>query len=165
MFKVKKFDVCRATGITSFELEWDMHDGHGLQEDKRTYLLRSDAEKYILSCKRTYILLLFEKYVKHAQVLFETSKQDFYHTQSKIESLDHMLKYLDWFQDKNLEGVCRVLVHPDIEADLRKILLSPSNPSFDSSESRILDMLVFSKKELENYPSQPLKRIRHEERV
>ena len=165
MFKVRKFDVCRATGITSFAISWDLLDGHGEQNHEGAFLTRSDAEKHIISSKRSYIRLLFEKYVFHAKVLIESGNPDYYRTPGKIDSLDRLIKYCHWFQDKNLEGICRVLANPDIESHLRKLLPTPLNSSFHSSEQRVLDMMVFVKKELENYPTQPLKISRHEERV
>jgi hypothetical protein len=145
MFKVKQFEVCRTTGITSFELEWDLLDGHGLQNDKGAFLYRSDAERRIESTKRSYIILLFEKYVLHAKVLIDTGKHDFYKTSAKLESLDRCSRYMHWFQDKPLDAICRVIVA--LEDDLCKILPTPANPSYHSSEERILDMVVFAKKE------------------
>jgi len=162
MFKVKQFEVCRTTGITSFEIQWDLLNGKGPQTDKGAFTTRQEAEKRIESSKRSYILLLFEKYVLHSKVLMEAGKHDFYKTPAKLESLDRCTRYMSWFQDKKLEAICRVIVA--LEEDLRKILPSQANPSHSLSEERILDMVVFAKSENKLNPK-PSKQLQHAERI
>jgi len=164
MFKVKQFEVCRTTGITSFEIQWDLLNGKGVQTDKGAFTTRQEAEKRIESSKRSYILLIFEKYVMHSKVLMEAGKHDFYRTTAKLESLDHCMKYMHWFNEekKQLAAICRVIV--SLEEDLRRILPSPGNPSYGSSEERILDMVVFAKKENQLNPK-PSKQLQHAERI
>ncbi len=148
MFEVKTFDVCPKTGIVSFEMRWDL--GHGTKTDRGNFTDRRDADKYVLSSKRSYILLLFSKYVAHARVLFETGHHDFYRTETKIASLDRCSKYNQWLADKKLEEICKVILV--LEEDMRRILPTPGNPSHSSSESKLIDMIVFCKRELKNYP-------------
>ncbi|MEI7723452.1 MAG: hypothetical protein WCK09_00250 [Bacteroidota bacterium] len=148
MFDLKSFEVCPQTGITSFEMTWDL--GHGVKSDRGSFVDRTDAEKYVLSSKRSYILLMFSKFVVHSRVLFETGHHDFYRKESKLASLDRCIKYNSWLQDKKLEEICKVILA--LEEDLHKILPSPANPSHSSSESKIIDMILFCKKELQNYP-------------
>ncbi len=162
MFKVKQFEVCRTTGITSFEIQWDLHNGKGPQTDKGAFTTRQDAEKRIESSKRSYILLIFEKYVMHSKVLMETGMNDFYRTPAKLESLDRCTRYMHWFQDKKTDAICTVIVA--LEEDLRRILPSPGNPSYCSSEERIIDMVVFAKKENQLNPK-PSKQLQHAERI
>ena len=148
MFELKEFAVCPKTGITSFDMRWDL--GEGPKSDRGNFIDRRDAEKYILSTKRSYILVLFSKYVAHARVLFEAGHKDFYRTEPKIAALDRCSKYNQWFVDKKIEEICKVILV--LEEDMRKILPTPGNPSHGSSESKLLDMIIFCKKELEHYP-------------
>ncbi len=143
MFEVK-LDSCPSTGITSFEMNWDL--GHGKRSDRGAFIDRKDAEKYCYSSKRSYILVLYNNFVQHARILFETGHHDFYRTTSKVESLDKCQKYNQWFQDKTIETICKVILA--IQDDLRRILPSPNNQSFSSSEDKLMDMIVFSKKEI-----------------
>lgn len=148
MFELKSFEVCPKTGITSFDMRWDL--GNGLKSDQGNFVDRRDAERYIISCKLSYIKIMFSKYVMHSRVLFETGHHDFYRKESKIASLDRCSKYNQWFDGKSLEAICKVILV--LEEDLRRILPSPGNPSHSSSESKIMDMIVFCKKEMLNYP-------------
>ena len=148
MFELKSFDICPKTGITSFDMRWDL--GHGTKTDRGSFVDRRDAEKYVLSSKRSYILIMFSKFVSHAMVLFETGHHDFYRKENKIASLDRCQKYNQWLSDKKLEEICKVILV--LEEDLRRILPSPGNSSHSSSEGKILDMIIFCKKELQNYP-------------
>ncbi len=148
MFELKSFDVCQTTGITSYEMHWDV--GRGRRVDRGSFIDRRDAERYISSSKRSYILIMFQNFVSHSRVLFETGHKDFYRTPGKLEALDKCQKYNLWFQDKSLDAICKVVLA--LQEDLRKILPSPNNPSYSSSEERILEMVIFSKKELANLP-------------
>ena len=148
MFELKSFEVCPKTGITSFDMRWDI--GHGPKSDRGSFVDRKDAEKYILSSKKSYILLMFSKFVSHARILFENGHHDFYRTETKIAALDRCMKYNQWLADKKLEEICKVILA--LEEDLRKILPTPGNPSHSSSEGKMLDMIIFCKKELQNYP-------------
>jgi len=154
MFEIKSFEVCPQTGITTFDMRWNL--GHGERSDRGSFINRQDAERYILSSKRSYILLMFSKFVSHARVLFETGHKDFYKTETKVAALDRCQKYNQWLADKKLPEICKVILA--LEEDMRKILPSPNNPSYDASEGKLLDMIVFSKKELNLYPkNQPNK--------
>ena len=144
MFNLKTYDVCRRTGIISFEIEFDI--GSGPKSDRGTFMSKVDADRYIYGSKRHYILIMFEKYVTHSKILFEVGTQGFYHTTEKLAALDRCLKYNSWFQDKKLEEICLVILK--IREDLEKILPSPNNNSFESSKGKLLDMIVFCKKEL-----------------
>ena len=149
MFELKTFEESKVTGITDFEMRWDL--GHGPRVDRGSFTNRHDAEKYVLSTKRSYILVMFERFVNHAVVLFETGHHDFYRKEDKIASLDRCRLYNQWLQDKKLEEICKVLLA--LEEDMRRILPTPGNSSHSSSESKLMDMIVFCKHELKNYPA------------
>jgi hypothetical protein len=148
MFEVTNYKICEVTGITSFELQWDI--GHGIKTDGGNFIDSRDADNYIKSSKRSYILLMFGHYIQHARILFETGTRDFYRKESKITALDRCIKYNDWLQDKPLETICKVILK--LDEDMRRILPTPGNPSHFSSESKIMDMIVFCKRELQELP-------------
>ena len=148
MFRITTFEICKETGITSYELRFNI--GHGEKVDRGAFMQRLDADKYIVSSKRSYILLLFSRYVAHARILFDTGSNDFYRRTEKIEALDRCMKYNEWMADKSLEVIAKVILA--LNEDLRKILPSPSNSSYSSSESKIADMMVFCKEEMKNHP-------------
>ena len=148
MFELKSFDICPQTGITSFDMMWDL--GHGTKTDRGSFIDRRDAENYVNSSKRSYILIMFSKFVSHARILFETGHRDFYRTEPKMASLDRCQRYNEWLENKKLEEICKVILA--LEEDLRRILPTPGNSSHSSSESKIIEMIIFCKKELQNFP-------------
>lgn len=147
MFK-SKIEVCPKTGIASFSLQFNV--GNGNRSHQGGFLTTQDAEKYILSCKISYILITFSKYVSHAHILLEKGSREFYAKTSKMEALDRCMKYNEYLADKPLGLICYTLIR--LEEDMRKILPSPSNPSYHSSSDRIAGMMVFCREELTNHP-------------
>lgn len=148
MFK-SSFREDPLTGVTEFELSFNI--GNGEVKDKGSFMNRLDAEKYIVSSKRDYILVLFGKYVRHANVLFARGDRLFYNTTDKVKALDRCNLYDQWLQNKKLEEICRVLVA--LEPDMRKILPPAANRSHELSEDRVVEMIVFAKEEIRAYPA------------
>ncbi len=148
MFELKQFEESPVTGIVDFEMRWDL--GHGIKVDRGSFTDRRDAEKYVYSSKHSFILIMFERYVNHANVLFETGHRDFYRKEDKVVALDRCNRYKEWLIDKKLEAICKVILV--LEEDMRRILPTPGNASHYSSESKLMDMIVFCKNELKNYP-------------
>jgi hypothetical protein len=148
MFEVKTFEVCRQTGITSFEIQWDF--GRGPKTDRGSFTDQRDAREYITSSKRSFILIMFADYVKHIRTLLETGHHDFYKKEEKLLALERCAKYTQWLDDKTLPEICKVILA--LQEDMRKILPVAANSSFMTCESKILDMVVFCKKESGNIP-------------
>lgn len=144
MFQVKQFEVC-PTGITTFTIEFDL--GRGMVKDHGSFLQKSDADRYILSSKKSYILLIYEKYINLIRNGIESGHKDFYCTDAKVASFERADKYTYWFQDKDLKTICKVILA--IQEDLRKLLPGSGNPSLENLEGKLIDMIVFSKHELE----------------
>lgn len=151
MFNLKTYDECRKTGIVSYEIEFDI--GTGLKSDRGAFMSKTDADKHIHTSKRHYILIMFEKFINHARILHEVGSRAFYRTPEKLAALDRCQKYNEWFQDKQLQEICLVILN--IREDLEKILPSPGNNSFETSKGKLLDIIVFCKKEVpvENQPT------------
>ncbi len=147
-FEVKSLEVCPQTGISSFEIQWDA--GHGQKTDRGSFLVSVDLDEYIRSSKRSFILIVFSDYVNHIRRLLETGHHDFYQKEEKIMALDRCTRYTEWLDDKKLEEICKILL--TLQDDMRRILPSPANASFDSCESKILDIVIFCKSELWNVP-------------
>ena len=148
MFQVNSLDVCHQTGITSFEIKFDI--GQGVKTDSGSFMNKLDAEGYIHKSKVAYIRVMFERYVGHACILFETGDSDYYMNTGKLTALERCKKYNQWFDGKDLPVICKVIL--SLEDDMRKILPKPSNSSHSSSESKIIDMMIFCKGEMKNYP-------------
>jgi len=145
MFQVSNYSVHPSSGIVDLEIKFDI--GYGEKVDKRSYFEKSDADNYIYSCKMTYILLLFEKYVNHSQILNDTgTNKAFYKTQKRSDSLDKCQRAKRWFQEQDLISICKLVLR--LEQDLQNILPSPGNPSFESSKNRMYDIVVFARNEV-----------------
>lgn len=155
MFQVKT-DICRNTGISNYEILFDI--GTGTKQDKGSFMRKADMDNYILTSKRDFILIMFEKYVNHARILTEVGARAFYRTPEKLTALDRCQNYNHWFQDKQLQDICIVILK--IREDLEKILPSPGNNSFESSKGKLLDMIVFCKREVPHSNQPTLASIR-----
>lgn len=143
MFEVKSFEVCQQTGITSFEIQWDL--GRGRKSDRGSFTDQHDATQYIASSKRSFILIMFSDYVKHIRTLVENGHHDFYKKEEKLIALERCSKYTQWLNDKKLEEICKVILA--LQEDMRRILPSAANATLGACESKILDMVVFCKRE------------------
>jgi hypothetical protein len=153
MFEIKKFSVDATTGITDFEILFDV--GNGPDSDKGSFIHKSDAIRYINSMKRSYIWALYCKYVHHARILQETGHRAFYNVPEKLNALDRCIRYESWFEDKPLEVMCSTILK--LESDLRRILPSPGNSSYQSSESRLADIMVFCRQEEKRRSINPIR--------
>ena len=142
-FEVKSLEVCRQTGITSFELQWDV--GHGPKTDRGNFTTLQDTELYIRSSKKSFILIMFSDYVNRIRTLLESGHHDFYKKDEKLQALERCTKYTQWLDDKTLEEICKVILA--LQPDMRRILPSPSNCSAGACESKILDIVIFCKRE------------------
>lgn len=141
MFRVESFNVCPVTGVTDFEVLFNI--GTGEKKDQRSYIHKEDADRYILGMKRDYILHIFSHYVNHSRILSEVGTPAFYRTQARLEALEKCRRANHYFQEIPLREICGFIIQ--MEKDLRMILPSPGNNSFQSSEDKLLDMVVFSK--------------------
>lgn len=135
---------CPATGITTYEMTWSV--GRGTQKDHGSFMNIQDARKYIASCKRSYILIMFGNFLHKARVYFEIGDSEYYQKESKLNSLERCTKYAEWFETKDLQTILKVILA--IQDDLRKILPKPSEKSFSGLESSIVDMIIFCKREI-----------------
>jgi len=144
MFQVRAFKTW-PTGFTDFEIRFNI--GTGLICDARSYFCEQDAIDYIQGSKRAYILVLFGDHVNQAIHLSENGHKSFYQTTDKSSSLELCKRANIHFQQASLQEICENLLK--IERHLYKTLPSPGYSSYNNSESRIIDMLVFAKKELQ----------------
>ena len=100
--------------------------------------------------KRSFILIMFADYVRHVRTLLETGHHDFYRKGEKLQALERCSKYAQWLDDKKLEEICKVIL--SLQEDMRRILPSAANPSAAKCESKIIDMVVFCKRESGSVP-------------
>jgi hypothetical protein len=150
MFEVTQLDVCPKTGITSFEIKWKL--GRGVKTDQGSFMKFEDAIRYIDLNKRSYILIMYDDFVDKCRINFEIGDSEYYQHESKLTALERCSKYTHWFETKDLQTITKVI--QAIQDDLRKILPKPSDKSFPVLEGKIMDMIIFCKKEL-NISSTP----------
>ena len=142
MFRIQQYNVCPQTGVTDFNIQFNI--GTGIKEDKQAYYDKQDADKYIHGMKRDYILIMFQHFINHSQILIDLGNRDFYKTPARLEAMDKCKKANKWFnEDLPLNTICEWVLK--LEADLTLILPSPSNKSRQSSEGKLRDMIVFSR--------------------
>lgn len=144
MFEVTQLDVCPKTGITSFEIKWNL--GRGVKTDQGSFMNREDALRYINSSKRSYILTIYDNFVNDCRTNFEIGDSEYYNNELKITALQRCSKYAFWFVTQDDQTIVKVI--QALHDDLRKILPKPSDNSFAVLETRIMDMIIFCKKEL-----------------
>lgn len=144
MFEVTLLNECPSTGITSYEMKWST--GTAMRQDHGSFLSRSDAEYYIASSKRSYILIMFDNFVYQAGINFEIGGSDYYLNETRLAAFQRCKKYTEWFEAKDLPTIVKVV--QALQEDLRRILPKPADQSFSKLESKIVDMILFCKEEL-----------------
>ena len=147
-FDVTSFKVDQVTGFTDVEIVFDI--GSGEKSEKRCYQKEDSARAFISSIKRDYILVMFSNFVNHSRILYEVGSRSFYRTPQKTDSLNRCVNANVFFTEHEspLQEICKYILR--LEEDLRRILPASGNNSYSSSEERILNMIIFCKKEVQN---------------
>ena len=156
LLEVTSFKVDQITGFTDLEVVFDI--GTGEKSERRSYQKEDSAREFIAHIKRDYILVMFSNFVNHSLILYETGNRAFYKTPERLASLDRCKNANVYFQDLVMQEICKYILR--IEEDLRRILPSPNNVSYSSSEERLMNMIVFSKKVIQN-SSSSIKSVAH----
>ncbi len=146
LLEVTSFKVDQITGFTDLEVIFDI--GTGEISERRFYQKADSARHFIAEIKRDYILVMFANFVNHSRILYEVGSRGFYKTRERSASLNRCVAANVFFTDHEclLVEICKYILR--IEEDLRRILPAPNNNSYSSSEQKLLNMIVFSKKEL-----------------
>jgi hypothetical protein len=141
MFQVTLFDENDLTGFTEVAYMCDLGDGD--VTERHTFQTAQSARYWLAGIKRDYILSMYGRYVRHSKMLFDTGERSFYKTPARTASLDRMYQAMQQLQFETGVMICKyILAH---ETDLRNILPSPNNASFNNCEDRLVTMIVFSK--------------------
>lgn len=83
-----------------------------------------------------------KRYVLHKQRIIKNSRSDFYRTGTKVQSLDILLRYLDFMKDYKLHGVCKIIISK--QDHLKNILPNMNNPSYPGSEKALQELIRLS---------------------
>jgi hypothetical protein len=146
MFRIEQYKVCPHTGVTDISILFNI--GTGIREDKRSYYEKQDADKCLYKMKRDYILIMFQNFIYHSQVLMEVGNRAYYCTEAKGQSMDKLKRANKWFnEDLPLNTICEWVLK--LEEDLIRILPAPNNNSRQSSENKLRDMIVFARQNCE----------------
>jgi hypothetical protein len=86
---------------------------------------------------------MFRSFVIHAKVIHKRSKDSYYKSSSTVASLDKCLPYIDAFRVFSSGYANAVL---SLQNDLRRILPKKSNSSYQSSITRLNEMIALSYK-------------------
>lgn len=106
---------------------------------EKDYIEKVSAYLFVEAHLRTWLKDALIRYVHHADILKNTGKQAFYNTIRKTEAMIRCKEYLKVIQMESLRGICYQLLN--MEQDLRAILPSPGNSSYQSSKSRLEEMI------------------------
>ena len=141
MFRVVKNEFSPLTNTYDIEYQFDL--GKGVSTGSYALPTEIQAINHILSAKHSYISTKYENWVRHKQILSTMGTRTYYNTPGKLLSLDKCLRGIAYFASCPFHEITRLL--PIIENDLRNILPSPNNASYNSSCSTLADMLIFCK--------------------
>jgi 3-methyladenine DNA glycosylase/8-oxoguanine DNA glycosylase len=85
--------------------------------------------------------------VNHSRILYEVGTKAFYRTPEKVASLERCKNANVYFNEhqSSLNEICKYILQ--LENDLRRILPAQGNNSFISSNDKLTNLIVFSKKE------------------
>ncbi len=92
--------------------------------------------------RREKLLKLFRNYVLHKKRIITSSRSEYYQRKPIRESLEVLERYLGLLPGYKLRGICRVIqVH---EEDLRNILPTEENPSYQGSLEKLNQLIKLS---------------------
>lgn len=104
--------------------------GEGSVYDNRVFNNINTADAYILSCKKSYILIMFEKLV------YELSLQSNTLNKSEIETLNRLKKYVAYFPDKDFSHIIFCL--SKLKNNIFNLVFQTNN---NSSSSKIYNFI------------------------
>lgn len=144
-FEIKNVSTDKDSGFTRIVISYNY--GKQLEKDERGFDCPENANAYIGTMKRDYLKVMFEKYVHHANHIFQTSKLAYYEELNRNKSLTRCMNAVKVIaEEKSLDVVCSYIASSEML--LKHILPHPSNPSSDNSLERLNIMLSLSKQHL-----------------
>ena len=144
MFNINKYNHDAASGIVDIDLEYNV--GRGIQHDIRQFSTEQQANLYILSMKRQYLLDKVGNYIDHKNHIAANSKLNFYRGMTRAISEERLKAFLAWGHTQPFIEVCRIA--PKMAVHFRNLLPIDSNPSYQSSLIEINNILEFAASEL-----------------
>ena len=141
MYKVNAFKVCQITGFVDVNSSYDI-SGNNYQDNK-SFTCVDNANRYINSAKRTWLLLALEKFIIHKKFIIEGNQDK---NPTKLEALKKSIQSLELLHKLDLQIICKQILLG--EKYFRAILPVPSNPSREAAEKILDDIISFCKIEL-----------------
>lgn len=141
MFKLFPVHVCEKTGFAEVSLIFNI--GNGLISDKHSFRSQDSARKYITSSKRSYVLLMLERYINRQRGLFA----DFaiYNRKEKLIALEICLKKLTEVQHFDTLDICKNIL--EMEKELNLILPSINSCFYTVASDHLSHLISFCKDE------------------
>jgi hypothetical protein len=141
MFNIKTYEVCKATGFVSFEIEFAMWK-RPKQQFKENYKCEGDAQRRIERLQIDYLLFTLENYVSTCRKLFEFGAG--YNTASRKLALEKCGSGVHYLQDKQLSHIAALILK--LQPFLIQILPPASSPDYEFLYSIQIRLTSFSSK-------------------
>jgi hypothetical protein len=143
MFNIKKYNVCRATGFVTVEIEFNMWN-RPPKKFTENYTTESDAKRRIEHLQIDYLLFTLESYITTCRNLYELNLS--VNSNSRKMALDKCTQGLQYLQDKQLSSIATLILK--IQPFLVQILPQPSYKDYEFLYSIQLRLTTFCNKVL-----------------
>lgn len=150
MFKIKNYEVCKATGFVSYECEFAAYR-RSSRTFKENYTSVPDAVRRIESLEREYLLFTFENMVRECRNLYELN---YTHNipvhRIAIEKCTAGLHYL---QDKQLHVIAKTIAQ--LSPFIEKMFPPETVPEFAELDKARKNLIYVSSKVLTFQANEP----------
>ena len=121
--------------------------GDGIQEEKKFFTKRENADDYLNTVKRIYVTHMICAYVRTSKRLIETGNREIYRTEKKIQAMVKCLALLDRLNDMKVRDICIEILRLEVELDA--LLPVTASPAHILSYFQLMHVIRFAKKEIE----------------
>lgn len=142
MFRVHYFQEMPG-GFTDTKIIYDL--GDGINEEKKFFLKRENADYYLNIAKMVYVNHVFCAFVRTSKRLIEMGDRQIYRTKKKIDAMVKCLDLMERIKGMKLLDICIEIV--GLEAELEALIPVEASPSHQMSYFQVRHLMRFAKKE------------------
>jgi hypothetical protein len=141
MFKIKNYQVCKATGFVSYECEFAAWRRMP-RMFKENFAHEADAVRRIESLEREYLLFTIENFVRECRELIELNYT--HNIPVRKVALEKCTAGIHYLQDKQLRSIAETILK--LEPFLQKLLPPAAQAEFNVLEQALKQLVYVSSK-------------------
>lgn len=143
MFRILKYQHDLVSDAVEIRVIFQLKPKGNIIEDGGMFTKKRNGDAWLYQVKKDYFNIKLENYLVHKKFIIESSvghKSNI----AKKQSLAELYKYLEWACTKaSLYEACKWAIQ--MKKHFETILPSPNNPSYNSSNEAIDEIIEFAK--------------------